>query len=152
MREGSLRYNGVVYNEMKGALSDPMSVLDDAVNAALFPDTAYARESGGDPRHIPELTYESFLDTHARHYNLKNSYIVLYGDFADVRRELTFLDERYLSRPNESSERMAAKRAAGAPERELAPNPLSCRSPSCASTPSGACAPRPRTRSSAWPT
>ncbi len=129
VREGSLRYNGVVYNEMKGALSDPMSVLDDAVNAALFPDTAYARESGGDPRHIPELTYESFLDTHARHYNLKNSYIVLYGDFADVRRELTFLDERYLSRPNESSERMAAKRAADAPERELAPNPLVMQEP-----------------------
>ena len=129
VREGSLRYNGVVYNEMKGALSDPMSVLDDAVNAALFPDTAYARESGGDPRHIPELTYESFLDTHARHYNLKNSYIVLYGDFADVRRELTFLDERYLSRPNESAKRMAAKRAAGAPERELAPNPLVMQEP-----------------------
>ena len=55
---GTLRYNGVVFNEMKGALSDPMSVLDDAVNRALFPDTAYACESGGDPRAIPQLTYE----------------------------------------------------------------------------------------------
>ena len=69
LREGTLRYNGVVFNEMKGALSDPMSVLDDAVNAALYPDTAYAHESGGDPRAIPALTYEQFLDTHARHYN-----------------------------------------------------------------------------------
>ena len=34
LRKGTLRYNGVVFNEMKGALSDPMSVLDDAVNAA----------------------------------------------------------------------------------------------------------------------
>ena len=42
LHEGTLRYNGVVFNEMKGALSDPMSVLDDAVNAALYPDTAYA--------------------------------------------------------------------------------------------------------------
>ena len=91
-----LRYNGVVFNEMKGALSDPSSVLDDAVNEELFPNTAYAYESGGDPRHIPELTYESFLDTHARHYNLHNSYIVLYGDMA-IERELGFLDERYLS-------------------------------------------------------
>ncbi|MFR2950477.1 MAG: insulinase family protein [Collinsella intestinalis] len=86
---GTLRYNGVVFNEMKGALSDPMSVLDDAVNRALFPDTAYACESGGDPRAIPQLTYEQFLDTHARHYNLANSYIVLYGDM-EVERELAF--------------------------------------------------------------
>lgn len=92
---GTLRYNGVVFNEMKGALSDPMNVLDDAVNRALFPDTAYACESGGDPRAIPQLTYEQFLDTHARHYNLANSYIVLYGDM-EVERELAFLDERYL--------------------------------------------------------
>ena len=75
LHEGTLRYNGVVFNEMKGALSDPMSVLDDAVNAALYPDTAYAHESGGDPRAIPALTYEQFLDTHARHYNPSNSYI-----------------------------------------------------------------------------
>ena len=92
---GTLRYNGVVFNEMKGALSDPMSVLDDAVNRALFPDTAYACESGGDPRAIPQLTYEQFLDTHARHYNLANSYIVLYGDM-EIERELAFLDERHL--------------------------------------------------------
>ena len=45
LRKGTLRYNGVVFNEMKGALSDPMSVLDDAVNAALYPDTAYATSS-----------------------------------------------------------------------------------------------------------
>ena len=111
---GTLRYNGVVFNEMKGALSDPMSVLDDAVNRALFPDTAYACESGGDPRAIPQLTYEQFLDTHARHYNLANSYIVLYGDM-EVERELAFLDERYLgdgARLRDEAERARALQAA----------------------------------------
>ena len=111
---GTLRYNGVVFNEMKGALSDPMSVLDDAVNRALFPDTAYACESGGDPRAIPQLTYEQFLDTHARHYNLANSYIVLYGDM-EVERELAFLDERYLGdgpRLRDEAERTRALQAA----------------------------------------
>lgn len=111
---GTLRYNGVVFNEMKGALSDPMSVLDDAVNRALFPDTAYACESGGDPRAIPQLTYEQFLDTHARHYNLANSYIVLYGDM-EVERELAFLDERYLGdgpRLPDEAERARALQAA----------------------------------------
>lgn len=97
-----LRYNGVVYNEMKGALSDPDSILYNSLSSALFPDTAYAFESGGDPASIPELTYESFLDSHARHYRFDNSYIVLYGDM-HIERELAFLDERYLSSTQSSA-------------------------------------------------
>ncbi|MDB1902033.1 insulinase family protein [Collinsella aerofaciens] len=128
LREGTLRYNGVVFNEMKGALSDPMSVLDDAVNAALYPDTAYVHESGGDPRAIPALTYEQFLDTHERHYNPSNSYITLYGDL-DVDRALAFLDERYLSQPNAASRRMDAAVAAGEDPSTLAPNPLGVQAP-----------------------
>ena len=128
LRAGTLRYNGVVFNEMKGALSDPMSVLDDAVNAALYPDTAYAHESGGDPRAIPALTYEQFLDTHARHYNPSNSYITLYGDM-DVDRALAFLDERYLSQSSAASRRMDAAVAAGEDPSALAPNPLDVQAP-----------------------
>ena len=118
----------VVFNEMKGALSDPMSVLDDAVNAALYPDTAYAHESGGDPCAIPALTYEQFLDTHARHYNPSNSYITLYGDL-DVDRALAFLDERYLSQSSAASRRMDAAVAAGEDPSALAPNPLDVQEP-----------------------
>ena len=128
LREGTLRYNGVVFNEMKGALSDPMSVLDDAVNAALYPDTAYAHESGGDPRAIPALTYEQFLDTHARHYNPSNSYTTLYGNL-DVDRALAFLDERYLSQPSAASCRMDAAVAAGEDPSTLTPNPLGVQAP-----------------------
>ena len=113
---------------MKGALSDPMSVLDDAVNAALYPDTAYAHESGGDPRAIPALTYEQFLDTHARHYNPSNSYITLYGDL-DVNRALAFLDERYLSQSSAASRRMDAAVTAGEDPSALAPNPLDVQAP-----------------------
>ena len=101
-----LRYNGVVFNEMKGALSDPDSVLYHAMNRALYPDTCYAFESGGHPRAIPQLTYEGYLDTHARHYRLDNSYIVLYGNL-DADRVLAFLDENYLS--------VAQPAASGAP-------------------------------------
>ena len=128
LHAGTLRYNGVVFNEMKGALSDPMSVLDDAVNAALYPDTAYAHESGGDPRAIPALTYEQFLDTHARHYNPSNSYITLYGDL-NVDRALAFLDERYLSQSSAASRRMDAAVAAGEDPSALAPNPLDVQAP-----------------------
>lgn len=91
-----LTLNGVVYNEMKGALSDPNSVLYDELQASLFPDMAYRFESGGLPRSIPDLTYERFLDEHARHYRLDNSYLTLYGA-VDLTRMLAFLDERYLS-------------------------------------------------------
>lgn len=112
-----LRYNGVVFNEMKGALSDPDSVLYHAVNRALFPDTCYAFESGGYPRAIPQLTYESYLDTHARHYRLDNSYIVLYGNL-DADRILGFLDENYLSVFESRSE--AAPNAIGVQEPRVA--------------------------------
>lgn len=96
--DGSARLvlNGVVYNEMKGALSDPNSVLYDELQAALFPDTAYRFESGGTPRAIPDLTYEQFLEEHRRHYRLDNSYLTLYGDL-DLDGMLAFLNERYLS-------------------------------------------------------
>ena len=93
--EGELRYNGVVFNEMKGALSDPEDVAMNALGQALFPDTAYGFNSGGRPRAIPTLTYEGYLDTHARHYNLSNAHVVLYGDL-HVERELELLDEGYL--------------------------------------------------------
>lgn len=95
-RTGSLSYNGVVYNEMKGALSDSSSVLFDELQKALFPDNAYAFESGGIPRAITELTYEGYLDEHRRHYRLDNSYTLLYGNL-DIERALSFLDTRCFS-------------------------------------------------------
>ncbi|MDE8703008.1 insulinase family protein [Adlercreutzia equolifaciens] len=94
--ERSLVYNGVVYNEMKGALSDPDSVLYDTLSAALFPDTTYRFESGGTPEAIPSLTYEGFLDNHRRHYRPDNAYLILYGNL-DLKRFLGFIDEHYLA-------------------------------------------------------
>lgn len=111
--DGALSYNGVVLNEMKGALSDPDDVLYQALTRALFPDTCYRHESGGNPRAIPTLTYEAFLDNHARHYAPSNAYVFLYGDL-DVDRELALVDEAL---------RGAAERGAGAP------NPLALQAP-----------------------
>ncbi len=94
--EDRLAYNGVVYNEMKGAFSSPESVLDRVILNTLFPDTSYANESGGDPEAIPDLTYEQFLDFHRRYYHPSNSYIYLYGDM-DMEEKLDWLDREYLS-------------------------------------------------------
>ena len=94
-KDGKLSYNGVVYNEMKGAFSSADSVLDRVVLNTLFPDTCYANESGGDPDVIPQLTYEQFLDFHRKYYHPSNSYIYLYGDM-DMEEKLNWLDEAYL--------------------------------------------------------
>nr|WP_302594518.1 insulinase family protein [uncultured Acetatifactor sp.] len=94
--EGKLTYNGVVYNEMKGAFSSPDSVLYREMSTALYPHTTYAFESGGDPKAIPELTYEQFLDFHRTYYHPSNSYIYLYGNM-DMAEKLQFIDEHYLS-------------------------------------------------------
>ncbi len=94
--EDKLKYNGVVYNEMKGAFSSPEGVLDRVVLNTLFPDTSYANESGGDPEVIPQLTYEQFLDFHRKYYHPSNSYIYLYGNL-DIEEKLDWLDREYLS-------------------------------------------------------
>ena len=93
--DGKLEYNGVVYNEMKGAFSSPEGVLDRVILNSLFPDTSYAYESGGDQEEIPNLTYEQFLDFHRKYYHPSNSYIYLYGDM-DMEEKLKWLDENYL--------------------------------------------------------
>ena len=95
--EDKLKYNGVVYNEMKGAFSSPEGVLDRVILNTLFPDTSYANESGGDPEEIPELTYEQFLDFHRKYYHPSNSYIYLYGDM-DIEEKLHWLDQEYLGK------------------------------------------------------
>ena len=91
-----LTYNGVVYNEMKGAYSSPEQMLMQEIQKSLFPDNTYGCDSGGDPKSIPELTYEEFLDFHRTYYHPSNSYIYLYGD-VDAEKELAFIDEEYLS-------------------------------------------------------
>ena len=92
-----LTYNGVVYNEMKGAFSSADEVLNREVFNTLFPDTAYGVESGGDPKVIPSLSYEEFLDFHRKYYHPSNSYIYLYGNM-DMKEKLDWLDREYLSK------------------------------------------------------
>lgn len=94
--EGELTINGVVYNEMKGAFSSPESVLERETQRILFPDTCYGCESGGNPKEIPDLTYEEFLDFHRTYYHPSNSYLYLYGNM-DMAQKLAWLDEAYLS-------------------------------------------------------
>ncbi|MDE5777013.1 MAG: insulinase family protein, partial [Lachnospiraceae bacterium] len=92
---GEITYNGVVYNEMKGAYSSAEQQLMHAIQTSLLPDTAYGYDSGGDPKVIPQLSNEEFLEFHKTYYHPSNSYIYLYGDL-DMEKELSFIDEAYL--------------------------------------------------------
>src|SRR5690606_39412203 len=64
-----LVYKGVVFNEMKGAFSSPDAVMRDIAQRSLYPDTTYGKSSGGDPKAIPDLTYEQFKRFHQTYYH-----------------------------------------------------------------------------------
>lgn len=90
---GDLKITGIVYNEMKGVFSDPESRLYRSMTSRLLPDTLYARESGGDPDAIPDLTYEYLKNFHETYYHPSNGYFFLYGDIP-TNDYLTFLADK----------------------------------------------------------
>lgn len=84
-----LTYKGVVFNEMKGAYSSPDGVLETRVVQSLFPKHLYGVDSGGDPRSIPDLTYENFRTFWETYYHPSNSFIYFYGnDDPEMRLQL----------------------------------------------------------------
>lgn len=89
-------FRGVVYNEMKGEMSSEDSVLTETLQNTMFPDVCYSKNSGGDPKAIPSLTYEQFIKTHKKFYHPENSYIYLYGNM-DIEEKLRLMDEGYLN-------------------------------------------------------
>ena len=96
-RDADGTVSGVVYNEMQGALAAPDAQLQNALERAMFPDTAYGFVSGGDPESIPALTYEKYQRVYRRHYSADNCCITLYGKM-DMAEKLEMLDRDYLSR------------------------------------------------------
>lgn len=94
--EDQLQYMGVVFNEMKGAFSDPIRALFHHTYRGLMPESTYAHESGGDPRRIPDLSYEQFVAFHRSHYHPSNCTLFFYGD-ASLDEELAFVQERFLA-------------------------------------------------------
>jgi len=95
--DGELEFQGVVYNEMKGAFSDPIRLLFHHIFSGLMPGSTYAHESGGDPKHIPDLSHEAFCAFHRNHYHPSNSTFFVYGD-APLEEELRYLQEHFLRR------------------------------------------------------
>ncbi len=106
--DSPLQLQGVVYNEMKGAFSDPIRLMFHHIFNGLMPESTYSHESGGDPKNIPDLSYEEFCTFHQEHYHPSNSIIFLYGD-APLEEELHFLENNFLNRFQEKGRKAEIK-------------------------------------------
>lgn len=104
-QDAPLQYQGVVYNEMKGAFSDPIRLIFHHIFGGLMPGSTYSHESGGDPQEIPKLSYEEFCDFHKTHYHPSNATFFVYGD-ADLDTELAYLQDKFLSQFPEKGKRV----------------------------------------------
>lgn len=94
---GKPSIQGVVYNEMKGAYSNPIQVKFDSLLAAMYPSSYYKYDSGGDPINIPELTYEDFVAFHDKFYSPSNCLVVIMGDIS-TEEQLDHINETLTSR------------------------------------------------------
>ncbi|XP_078441624.1 presequence protease 1 [Wolffia australiana] len=101
-----ISFKGVVFNEMKGVYSQPDNILGRVCQQALFPDNTYGVDSGGDPKVIPQLTFEDFKEFHRKYYHPSNAKIWFYGDDDPTERLRilgAYLDQYDMSlAPNES--------------------------------------------------
>lgn len=86
----TLEYKGVVYNEMKGAMSSPASILWQTLTRYLYPTTTYHHNSGGEPEHIPDLSYEQLKAFYRVHYHPSNAVFMTYGDIPAAELQARF--------------------------------------------------------------
>ena len=96
--KGDMHFEGVVFSEMQGDVSQHASVVASAVTRPLFEnDSPYSYEFGGNPPDICTLSYDEFVSTYKKHYVPANTTLFLYGDL-DLEEKLAFLDTEYLQR------------------------------------------------------
>ena len=88
--ESPLTYKGVVFNEMKGAMSSPISTLWQAFSSEVYPTNTYHYNSGGEPEDIPSLTHQQLLDFHKNHYHPSNAVFMTYGDISAIEHQTQF--------------------------------------------------------------
>lgn len=90
-----LEWKGIVYNEMKGALSSASARLSEALNQTLFPNITYGYNSGGDPKDIPQLTYEELKEFYQIYYHPSRCLFYFYGNMP-IENHLDFIAKETL--------------------------------------------------------
>ena len=88
--DSELVFKGVVFNEMKGAMSSVSSTLWSKLCEQLFPSSTYHYNSGGDPEHIPDLSYEELLQFYRSHYHPSNAIFMTFGDIPATEHQAVF--------------------------------------------------------------
>ena len=88
--DSALVYKGVVYNEMKGAMSSVPSQLHQALSKYLYPTTTYHFNSGGEPDDIPDLSYDQLVDFYRSHYHPSNAIFMTFGDIPAADHQAKF--------------------------------------------------------------
>jgi len=100
-----LQFKGVVFNEMKGAMSSPVSTLWQTLTKYLFPTTTYHHNSGGEPQEIPDLSYAELKAFYRTHYHPSNAILMTSGDIPAAEHQQRF-EERALNRFQRSDKRI----------------------------------------------
>lgn len=90
--ESDLIYKGVVFNEMKGAMSSPVSTLWQSFTEAVYPTSTYHYNSGGEPVDIPDLSHEELVAFHKKHYHPSNAVFMTYGDISALEHQTKFVE------------------------------------------------------------
>lgn len=111
--DSPLVFKGIVFNEMKGAMSSITSTLWSSLCENLFPSSTYHYNSGGDPEHIPDLTYEQLQAFYKSHYHPTNAIFMTFGDISAAEHQAVF-EEKALHRFQKLDQRIEV-----APERRL---------------------------------
>ncbi|WP_455218176.1 insulinase family protein [Kaarinaea lacus] len=106
--DSNLVFKGVVFNEMKGAMSSPVSTLWQLLTKHLFPTTTYHYNSGGEPADIPNLTYEQLRDFYRTHYHPSNAVFMTYGDIPVAELQGRF-EENALARFDRSPHKISVE-------------------------------------------
>jgi presequence protease len=114
--DSELEYKGVVFNEMKGAMSSPVSVLWQEVSKYLYPTSTYHYNSGGEPQDIPDLSYQQLLDFHKTHYHPSNAVFMTFGDIPVFEHQ-----EKFEQQALRHFDRLDVKIAVKPEKRYLAP-------------------------------
>jgi len=91
-----LIYKGVVYNEMKGAMSSPDQVMVRSILKVLFPSSTYRFNSGGEPAEIPSLSHAQLKEFHHKHYHPSNAFFYTYGNLP-LEDHLAFIEGQVLN-------------------------------------------------------
>ena len=105
---GDLEIKGVVFNEMKGAMSSISSQLWHGLSKHLYGSSTYKHNSGGNPENIIDLTHDYLVNFHKKHYHPSNATFFTFGNL-DPTEIQDYINKNVLDRFLPSNEIISVK-------------------------------------------